>query len=198
MTYHPVGVKPGRKLRPGLTIAALMRDLAAEAIARGYDQPVQGPPAPICSRGPAITVTRESPFSDRVPRVDVSREIVVSYEEPLVSDDGEMRELVQRIVRHFADDKTGIESEDVRTRHFSFGGRDYEMDMSEETYAEFLDAVQGFMPPVSRVRRSRPAPKRDVRAKRRWLQEQGYMVADHGRLARTAEKAYDEAHGLAS
>lgn len=101
-----------------------------------------------------------------------------------------------------ADDFDG--STPAETTYFSVAGKDYAIDLNEEHAAELADAlakVDELMKdytdkarPMGKsstgtARRSSKSSQ-DAKAVRAWAQENGYEVADRGRIAQEIQEAY--------
>ncbi len=93
------------------------------------------------------------------------------------------------------------ESEASGTVRFGYEGGDYEIDLNEQHLQEFEEFLAPYIEHSRRVRdgqrrgrRGGQQTKRDLGAIRQWAREQGYEVADRGRIANEILAKYDETH----
>jgi len=115
--------------------------------------------------------------------------------------------MAQKVIVEMVDDLDGTASEGISTVSFSLDGADYEIDLNNanaeslrETLAEFIAAARRTGGRVRRnagstkVARSRPAASREqTRAIREWARENGFELADRGRIPANVIEAFDEA-----
>jgi nucleoid-associated protein Lsr2 len=115
--------------------------------------------------------------------------------------------MAQKMLVSMIDDLDGGDA--TQTVPFGLDGVEYEIDLSDENAAELRDALAKFVSYARRVggrkvrlavgesateRKTPTAAEREKnREIRRWAQENGFTVADRGRLPAEVEKAYDEA-----
>jgi hypothetical protein len=107
---------------------------------------------------------------------------------------------MQRVEVRLEDDLTGGPADE--TVKFGLDGMDYEVDLSTRHAAEFRRLLAPF---VERARRARPQRSRAMartaasrersRQIRAWAEQQGFAVAEHGRLPSNIIQEYDIAHG---
>lgn len=109
-------------------------------------------------------------------------------------------EAMQRVEVRLEDDLTGGPADE--TVRFGLEGMDYELDLSTRHAAEFRRQLAPFVERARRVRpqrssaRARTAASRErSREIRAWAEQQGYSVAEHGRLPGNIIYEYDVAHG---
>lgn len=107
--------------------------------------------------------------------------------------------MVTRIRHDVLDDLDG--SEGATTRTFSVEGQHYEVDLTDDNWTEFQDAVKKFVE-VSRKRgQKRPAAaERSSRSAnpdnakiRAWAVANGHEVPSRGRLPEALRQAYEKA-----
>jgi Lsr2 len=108
-------------------------------------------------------------------------------------------EAMQRVEVRLEDDLTGGPADE--TVKFGLEGLDYEVDLSSRHAAEFRRQLAPFVDRARRVRsqrsraRARTAASRErSREIRAWAEQQGYSVAEHGRLPGNIIHEYDVAH----
>lgn len=87
---------------------------------------------------------------------------------------------------------------------FGLGDTWYEVDLTPEEQKGLEDALESYLK-VSRKAAVSPAAKKrlvpETTAEERdriraWGKENGYEFAERGRIPKTLQKAYDEAHGI--
>jgi hypothetical protein len=107
---------------------------------------------------------------------------------------------MQRVEVRLEDDLTGGPADE--TVKFGLDGLDYEVDLSTRHAAEFRRLLAPFVDRARRVRpqrsrtRARTAASRErSREIRAWAEQQGFSVAEHGRLPGNIIHEYDIAHG---
>src|SRR5512142_618522 len=113
--------------------------------------------------------------------------------------------MAQKVVRELVDDLDG--SPAVATVRFSYDGRDYEIELSEEYAAEFDEFLTPYLEHARRVggdgragrgQRQPRQTRQDTEAIRRWARDHGYQVSDRGRLPTEVVASYQAAHSGAS
>lgn len=121
--------------------------------------------------------------------------------------------MVKEIVTTYRDDLDGSElPDDFRPTRFSFGGTEYEIDLSEENADRLREALAPFIDAARQVQPrfgAAPAPSRASSGKRRnpsssdssrlaeirtWANQNGYPTGDRGRLRQEIIDAYEAAH----
>lgn len=99
------------------------------------------------------------------------------------------RVMVQRIVTALVDDLSGEPA--AETVQFGLDGRHYEIDLTKD-HAKQLRAE--LRPHVRAARPvAPPSPKQEAALIRAWARENGYEVADRGRIHRDVLEAYRQA-----
>lgn len=105
--------------------------------------------------------------------------------------------MARRIIHQLVDDLDGTQLEDGQgeTVRFGLDGKAYEIDLSAENAAALKKALTPFVRAGRRQGRSndprRRGSGRDLDAIRTWARENGYAVADRGRISADVEKAYN-------
>jgi hypothetical protein len=112
--------------------------------------------------------------------------------------------MAQRTVVLLIDDMTGEESTDVTNVAFSYAGSDYEIDLNDENYEKFTQALAPFVAKARRIKRSRkPSTSASPQSRssspdsakiREWAKENGYDVSERGRVPQEIREAYAKAH----
>lgn len=101
-------------------------------------------------------------------------------------------------------------SEAAETVRYSYDGRDFEIDLSEEHAREFDEFLAKYIEHSRKVERAQPEPQpRQRRARRsggerrspeelhtirQWARAQGFQVSDRGRIKADILEKYDAAH----
>lgn len=114
----------------------------------------------------------------------------------------------REIIQYF-DDLSGVELKDgdVQTVRFSYRGRDYVIDLSEDNATEFDKIMERYIEagrfderPAQRAANARRprgtdnATRNRNRIIRQWAKDNGMDVADRGALAKSVIEAYEAAH----
>ncbi|EYT57185.1 Lsr2 family protein [Microbacterium sp. UCD-TDU] len=105
--------------------------------------------------------------------------------------------MARRIIHQLVDDLDGTQLEDGQgeTVRFGLDGKAYEIDLSAENAAALQEALAPFVKAGRRQGGSgaprRRSSSRDLDAIRAWARENGYEVADRGRISADVEKAYN-------
>jgi Lsr2 len=92
----------------------------------------------------------------------------------------------------------GVASETVR---FTYDGKSYEIDLSEENLAAFAEAIEPFVanarntttPKRSSSGRARPDKEKSTRI-REWARSQGIEIGVRGRIPSSVRQAYEVGH----
>ena len=107
---------------------------------------------------------------------------------------------MQRVEVHLEDDLTGGPADE--TVKFGMDGMDYELDLSSRHATEFRRLLAPFVEHARTVlgQRARPrartaASRERSREIRAWAEQQGFSVAEHGRLPANVIDEYELAHG---
>lgn len=109
--------------------------------------------------------------------------------------------MAQRVLVQILDDLNGEEGAEPIA--YSYGGYDYEIDLTEENQEAFFEAIRVY------IEASRTTSKRKSRGKkhklevvtdtidpaaiRAWAQQNGYEVSERGRIPRAIVDAYNQA-----
>ena len=115
--------------------------------------------------------------------------------------------MAQKVTVALVDDLDGSVSEDISTVSFGLDGVEYEIDLTEDNAAKLRDTLADFVAAARRTsgRRkrggaragssaARPAADREqTRLIREWARENGYELADRGRIPSNVLAAYEEA-----
>lgn len=115
--------------------------------------------------------------------------------------------MVKKVIEVLYSDLSDIEIEpgDGETVEFSYRGRAYAIDLTNEEAAEFDDLMARYTGTAARVGGNRPNVSRaggtarrgpeQVRAIREWARQNGWPnIADRGRIPGEVEDAYNAAH----
>lgn len=105
--------------------------------------------------------------------------------------------MAKRTITMLVDDLDG--SEAAETISFSLDGVSYEIDVNESHAAKLRDDFATWTAHAKRVGgRKRTAAagggKEDLEAIRNWARENGFQVADRGRISAKVKEAYANAH----
>jgi hypothetical protein len=115
--------------------------------------------------------------------------------------------MAQKVIYELIDDLDGTASEDISTVSFSLDGADYEIDLTEENAENLRATLEEFVGAArrtgGRIKRntgttkpapSRPAASREqTKAIREWAKQNGFELADRGRIPANVIEAYDDA-----
>jgi hypothetical protein len=116
--------------------------------------------------------------------------------------------MAQKVVVELVDDLDGTVSEDTSTISFSLDGVDYEIDLIEENATRLRDELAGYVAAArrtgGRIKRGTPGPKsagstrptadrEKTRTIREWARENGWDLAERGRIPANVIAAYEEA-----
>src|SRR5881628_3414581 len=119
----------------------------------------------------------------------------------------ERKNMAQKVIVELVDDLDGTASEDISTVSFALDGANYEIDLNESnaenlrnTLAEYVMAARrtggrlkrGVGSPAKPA--PRPAANREqTKAIREWARQNGFDLADRGRIPANVIEAYDQA-----
>jgi nucleoid-associated protein Lsr2 len=119
--------------------------------------------------------------------------------------------MAQKVVVELVDDLDGTSSDDVSSVTFGLDGAEYQIDLTEDNANRLRDALAEFIAAArrtgGRVRRgtrgggsgARPAADREqTKAIREWARENGYDLAERGRIAASVIAAYEQAQADAA
>jgi hypothetical protein len=114
--------------------------------------------------------------------------------------------MAQKVIVELVDDLDGSASDDISTVSFSLDGADYEIDLTEanaeylrNTLDEFVTAARRTGGRIKRVTpgakpASRPAASREqTKAIRDWAKQNGFDLADRGRIPAHVIEAFEAA-----
>jgi hypothetical protein len=114
--------------------------------------------------------------------------------------------MAQKVVVELVDDLDGTASEDISTVRFGLDGASYEIDLNEDnaerlrgSLADYVGAARRTGGRISRSASkgsaARPAADREqTRAIREWARDNGWALAERGRIPANVMTAFDEAH----
>jgi hypothetical protein len=117
--------------------------------------------------------------------------------------------MAQRVVVELVDDLDGTVSVDISTVNFGLDGVDYEIDLTEENANRLRNGLAGFVAAArrtgGRIKKGAPASRSATRSDREqtkairaWAHENGYDLAERGRIPANVIAAYEEAQVAAS
>jgi hypothetical protein len=114
--------------------------------------------------------------------------------------------MAQKVVVELVDDLDGTASEDISTVTFRLDGASYEIDLTEnnaerlrESLAPYVGAARRTGGRIKRVTTTGPATRptadrEQTKAIREWARDNGWALADRGRIPANVMTAFDEAH----
>jgi nucleoid-associated protein Lsr2 len=115
--------------------------------------------------------------------------------------------MAQKVTVELVDDLDGTVAEDISTVSFALDGASYEIDLTEENAEKLRDALADFVAAArrtgGRIKRgaapaksaSRPAANREqTKAVREWARQNGFDLAERGRIPANVVEAYEKAH----
>jgi hypothetical protein len=119
--------------------------------------------------------------------------------------------MAQQVIVELVDDLDGTVSEDISTVSFALNGAQYEIDLTEDNANQLRAALADFIEAArrtgGRVKRgasaakpaARPAADREqTKAIREWARQNGFDLADRGRIPTNVIEAFDDAQAAAS
>jgi hypothetical protein len=119
--------------------------------------------------------------------------------------------MAQKVVVELVDDLDGTASDDISTVTFELDGVEYEIDLTEDNANRLRDGLANFIAAArrtgGRVRRGtrasrpsgRPAADREqTKAIREWARDNGYDLAERGRIPGSVIAAYEQAQADAA
>lgn len=114
--------------------------------------------------------------------------------------------MAQKVIVELVDDLDGTASDDIQTVRFSLDGADYEIDLNEANAENLRGTLEEYVAAArrtgGRIKRgtgtakpaSRPAVNREqTRAIREWARQNGYDIAERGRIPAEVTAAYEQA-----
>jgi Lsr2 len=113
--------------------------------------------------------------------------------------------MAQQVIVELVDDLDGSTSEDISTVSFGLDGATYEIDLTEANAQTLRSSLEQFVGAARRTggrlkRGTAPTPVRQsasreqTQAIREWARQQGYDLADRGRIPFNVIEAFDKAH----
>lgn len=106
--------------------------------------------------------------------------------------------MARRIIHQLVDDLDGTPLDDGQGETIKFGldGRDFEIDLSAENAGKLREVLAPFITVGRRQNGGTRTPRRresgrDLEAIRAWARENGYTVADRGRIPVDVEQAFN-------
>ena len=120
--------------------------------------------------------------------------------------------MAQKVVVELVDDLDGTVSDDISTVSFALDGAEYEIDLTEDNAERLRDTLADFVQAArrtgGRVKRgtssaakpaARPAADREqTKAIREWARQNGFEMADRGRIPTNVIDAFEDARAAAS
>jgi hypothetical protein len=119
--------------------------------------------------------------------------------------------MAQKVIVELVDDLDGTASDDISTVSFSLDGADYEIDLTEANAEQLRSTLEEYVASArrtgGRIKRgtgpakstSRPAAEREkTKAIREWAKENGFDLAERGRIPANVIEAYEEAQADAA
>jgi hypothetical protein len=116
--------------------------------------------------------------------------------------------MAQKVVVELVDDLDGTVAEDISTVSFGLDGAEYEIDLTEANATKLRDALAGVIAAArrtgGRIKRRTPtsgsasparptADREKTKAIREWARENGWDLAERGRIPANVAAAYEEA-----
>jgi hypothetical protein len=114
--------------------------------------------------------------------------------------------MAQKVIVELVDDLDGTASDDISTVSFSLDGADYEIDLTEANAEDLRNTLEEYVAAArrtgGRIKRgtgtgkpaARPAADREqTKAIREWARQNGFDLADRGRIPANVLSAYEEA-----
>jgi nucleoid-associated protein Lsr2 len=115
--------------------------------------------------------------------------------------------MAQKVVVELVDDLDGTASDDISTVTFGLDGVRYEIDLTEDNAERLRDALADYVGAArrtgGRIKRAtsvsssvaRPSTNREqTKAVRDWARQNGFDLADRGRIPTNVVAAFDQAH----
>lgn len=119
--------------------------------------------------------------------------------------------MAQKVTVELVDDLDGTASDGITTVNFALDGVSYEIDLSEANATSLRNALADFVAASrrtgGRVKRVtspgreeiRPAANREqTKAIRDWARQNGFAMADRGRIPAHVLEAFEQAHAVVS
>lgn len=115
--------------------------------------------------------------------------------------------MAQKVTVELVDDLDGTASDDISTVTFALDGASYEIDLSADNADQLRDTLADFVTAArrtgGRIKRAAGTPKSAARpavdreqtkAIRNWARQNGFELADRGRIPGDVVAAFDQAH----
>ncbi|AZA12512.1 Lsr2 family protein [Corynebacterium choanae] len=115
--------------------------------------------------------------------------------------------MARKEITRYYDDLTGepIDEQDLQVLRFALDETHYQLDLSpasaqevRNTFARLIEVASIYVPQQQRQNKRRSAPSQADRelnkARRQWARDNGWDVADRGKLSDELLRAFDEAH----
>jgi hypothetical protein len=115
--------------------------------------------------------------------------------------------MAQKVIVELVDDLDGTASDDISTVTFALDGASYEIDLTADNADQLRDTLADFVTAArrtgGRIKRAasvsasaaRPAADREqTKAIRNWARQNGFDLADRGRIPAHVVAAFDQAH----
>lgn len=114
--------------------------------------------------------------------------------------------MAQKVVVELVDDLDGTASPDISTVTFRLDGASYEIDLTENNAERLRESLAPYVGAArrtgGRIKRAvstgpatRPAADREqTKAIREWARDNGWALADRGRIPANVMTAFDQAH----
>jgi hypothetical protein len=114
--------------------------------------------------------------------------------------------MAQKVIVELVDDLDGTASDDISTVSFSLDGADYEIDLTEDNAESLRATLEEYVAAArrtgGRIKRgsgptkspARPAADREqTKAIREWARQNGFELAERGRIPANVLAAYEDA-----
>jgi nucleoid-associated protein Lsr2 len=120
--------------------------------------------------------------------------------------------MAQKVIVELVDDLDGTGSDDISTVTFGLDGAEYEIDLNEDNANRLRESLTDFVAAARRTGgrlkrgsalakaadRPTPADREQTRAIRDWARQNGYELADRGRIPSSVIEAFEGANASAS
>ena len=114
--------------------------------------------------------------------------------------------MAQKVIVELVDDLDGTASEDISTVSFGLDGVDYEIDLTDDNASRLREGLASFVaaarrtggrikrgPAANRSTTHPPADREQTKAIRAWARENGFELAERGRIPSNVFTAYEQA-----
>lgn len=100
----------------------------------------------------------------------------------------------REITQYYDDlDQSPLTESELKIVEFSYDGTDYILDLSEDNFRRFEDALNPFVKAAREVKRESTV-KVDASDVRAWAKKQGMNVSNRGKIPFEIQDAYRQAH----